>query len=102
MTRIDNFSKFLYFREKFEYFSFEGYSWRFSDDNLAIQYNFNISGEYFFTPKVNIPFKSGIYRNIDSLSPRVIDLLVFHTGMIELVSYWKVACPRKVFIKPGT
>jgi len=27
--------------------------------------------------------------------------LLFHIGMVELISYWKSACPKKVIIKAG-
>jgi hypothetical protein len=68
--------------------------------DLLIEYAFNLSGKYFFNPKVSIPYKSDIYRPFDRLSPSILDILVFNTGMIELISYWKAACPKKVIIKP--
>ncbi len=37
----------------------------------------------------------------EGLFPELIEPLVFHIGLIELISYWKLACPPKVIIKPG-
>jgi hypothetical protein len=100
MNRLDNFSKFQQLREEFEFFSYEGYAWQFAGDSLEIEFSYNLSGKYFFKPRIKIPYKDQIFKPADSLSPAVLDQLVFHAGMIELISYWKVACPKKVIIKP--
>jgi hypothetical protein len=101
MIRLDNFSTFRKLREEFEFFSYERYHWRLEGKELRIEYLFNLSDKYFFSPKIRIPYKPGIFRTVDSLSPSVVNLLVFQIGMIELISYWKAACPKKVIIKPA-
>ena len=101
MKRVDNFSTFKQLREEYKFFSYERYSWYFDGNQLKIQYIFNLSDKYFFTPEIKIPYKPNLYRTIDSMSRQVLDVLVFHTGMIELISYWKAACPKQVLIKSG-
>jgi UDP-N-acetyl-alpha-D-muramoyl-L-alanyl-L-glutamate epimerase len=101
MTRLDNFSKFRDFREKYDFFSYENYSWQIKENILSLEFSFNLSGKYIFSPSVSIPYKPSIYRPVDTLSPAVLDSLVFHCGLIEMISYWKAACPGKVLIKAG-
>jgi UDP-N-acetyl-alpha-D-muramoyl-L-alanyl-L-glutamate epimerase len=100
MIKPDNFSKFQHFREEFEFFSYEDFTWKFSGNDFEISYSFNLSGKYFFHPKIRIPYKADIFLPFDRLSPSMLDNLVFHTGMIELISYWKAACPELLLIKP--
>ncbi len=100
MNRTDNFSKFLDLRKQFSYFSYDSYAWKIEEDKLEITYSFSLSGKYRFEPRISIPYKSEIFRPIDSLSSSVMDCLVFHTGVIELISYWKAACPEKLIIRP--
>jgi len=100
MNRTDNFSKFLDLRKQLSYFSYDSFAWKIVEDKLEITYSFSLSGKYRFEPRICIPYKPEIFRPVDSLSPSVMDCLVFHTGMIELISYWKAACPGKVIIRP--
>ena len=100
MKRLDNFLKFQDLRKEFQFFSYDDYHYNFAGNALEISYNFNLSGKYFFNPRINIPYKDNILRPYDSLSAEALDNLVFHAGMIELVSYWKAACPQQVIIKP--
>ena len=53
-----------------------------------------------FHPTFLIPSRS--FYHWESIPNQLLDNLVFHIGMIELISYWKIACPKKVFIKPFT
>jgi UDP-N-acetyl-alpha-D-muramoyl-L-alanyl-L-glutamate epimerase len=100
MKRPDNFLKFHKLRDKFPYFSYDDYQYVFTGKSLEISYNFSLSGKYFFNPLISIPYKDNLFRPFDSLSAKALDNLVFHAGMIELVSYWKAACPPRVIIKP--
>lgn len=101
MQRPDNFSTFKRLRNEFPFFSFEDYAFRITEKGLFIEYTFNLSDRYIFKPTVTVPYKNNIYRPIDRLSHEILDRLVFNAGMIELVSYWKAACPIHVIIKPG-
>jgi UDP-N-acetyl-alpha-D-muramoyl-L-alanyl-L-glutamate epimerase len=100
MSRADNFSKFVELRKEYPFLSYDAFSWKITDNNLIISYSYNLSDKYFFNPVIRIPYKTGLFIAVDKLSPSAIDNLVFYTGMIEMVSYWKAACPKEVRIKP--
>lgn len=51
-----------------------------------------------FHPCFHIPFRSFYHWN--DIPKPLLDNIIFHIGMIELISYWKIACPKKVVIKP--
>lgn len=100
MRRLDKFSRFHELRKEFPVFTYDSYQYFFSGNSLEISFSFKICEKYFFNPRVSIPYKSKLFVPFDSLTEHAIDNLVFHIGMIELVSYWKAACSPKVIIKP--
>ena len=51
-----------------------------------------------FHPNFKIPSRS-FYHWHDIPKP-LLDNIIFHIGMIELISYWKIACPKQVIVKP--
>jgi hypothetical protein len=98
MTKNDNYNKFLKLRKEFKKFTFDSYEIKKDSDRLQISYNFNLDNKYFFRPSIQIPLKSIIKsQNITNSNLKNI---VFHIGMVELLSYWKAACPRQILIKP--
>jgi UDP-N-acetyl-alpha-D-muramoyl-L-alanyl-L-glutamate epimerase len=100
MSRLDKLSRFHELRKEFPEFTYDSYQYYFSGNALEIRFSFNLSGKYFFNPGISIPYKRNLFLPFDSLSASSIDNLVFQCGMIELISYWKAACPPKVIIKP--
>lgn len=89
----------LFHQLRVEYPFFEYQSYRFWEDELHyhLQFNFNLANKYLFQPETVIPKKSFITLPENKAS---LDWLVFHIGMVELISYWKLACPPLVIIKP--
>ena len=51
-----------------------------------------------FSPCFEIPSRS--FYSWNEIPKPFLENLVFHIGMIEIISYWKIACPKKVIIKP--
>ncbi|MBW6459725.1 MAG: hypothetical protein K0B08_04050 [Bacteroidales bacterium] len=100
MKRLDNFSKFSELRKDFSFFSFDSYQYIYNAKTLEIIFHFSLADKYFFKPAIRIPYKSGIFREPEILSEKTLDNLVFQIGLIELISYWKAACPPRVIIKP--
>lgn len=98
MKRFNNNEKFLSLRAKFDYFEYQSYKFYLTDDKLFIEFNFNISNKYFFSPKMEIPLR-GFYANSIAKIPNI-ENVVFHLGMIELISYWKTTCSPKIIIRP--
>lgn len=100
MLRPDNFSKFTKLRKEFPFFSYDRYQYHYNGSILEFSFQFNLSDRYFFQPQIKIPYKSEFFQPYVNLSGPVLDNLVFHIGLIELISYWKAACPPLVIIKP--
>ncbi|MBC8488121.1 MAG: hypothetical protein H8D45_18985 [Bacteroidetes bacterium] len=93
----DNYKKYKQLRNKYIFFTFEGYSISETQDSLEVVYNFNLNDRFHFFPSLKI-LKKSIIKN--QLSFSEIENFIFHIGLIELISYWKAACPPKIIIKP--
>jgi UDP-N-acetyl-alpha-D-muramoyl-L-alanyl-L-glutamate epimerase len=84
-------------RRKFPVFGYEDFHWNVSNNALNITYHFALGAKYQFFPKYNIPLNNW---GIEKLSGAFISNIVFHIGMVEMISYWKASCSPKIFIKP--
>jgi len=49
-----------------------------------------------FTPSIKIEKKNIKNEDLDN---DFVNYLVFHIGLVELISYWKCCCPENVEIK---
>lgn len=101
MGKQDNFSTFRHLQEKYPTFTYEACRSDYTGDALVLEFSFHISDKIFFNPKVRIPYNEKIFRTFESLSSEILGNLVFHAGLIEMISYWKAACPAHVIIKPN-
>lgn len=91
-------NKYNSLREEYGFFRFQSYDYTLNDDVFSAKFYFSLDDKYFFTPSFEIP-KRKFYR-WNKLNDNILDTLVFNIGMIELVSYWKLACPKKVYVAP--
>lgn len=84
-------------RDKYPIFIYDGYSYYFKDRELHICYRFQIGDTIRFRPQIVIDAGKhyAFQGRIHSLEG-----IVFHIGLIELVSYWKCTCSPSVLIKP--
>lgn len=96
---LENHQKFLEYREKYPVFIYEGYKIEEMEDKIHIEYEFSIPDLTAFHPTIDIPKKSIIINPIDNA---YVENMVFHIGLIELISYWKCTCSPKVIIKCGS
>ena len=83
-------------REKYNEFIYNKYEVIEDDDNLNITYYFEIPGLIEFNPKIIIN-KSIIKNELNDFS----NYLIFHIGLVELISYYKCCCPKNIIIKAG-
>jgi len=92
--------KFDQLREEFSFLEYIGYEATIDDIGLHVSYRFNLSGKFTFRPGFSIPKKIFFsnFPSADSIKSPVYDNLLFHIGLIELISYWKAACPSQVII----
>lgn len=84
-------------RKKHPVFTYNGYRYELIDNNLHIQFDFQIGNDIHFEPKMEL--QVGQYAHF----PRdlsILDGIIFNIGMIELISYWKCACCPIIHIKP--
>jgi len=77
---------------------FENYSISTYSNVLKIEFEFSVSNKIHFYPELNFPIKDINLKN--RLSEIDLRNLVFHIGMIELISYWKATCSPQILIKP--
>jgi CDGSH-type Zn-finger protein len=90
--------KFNLYRQNYQTFEFNKYEILETDEEINITYYFNINGLQEFKPNIRIKKKDiFVEQNRDNKFRN----LIFHIGMVELISYWKCACPFNVVIKCG-
>ena len=98
MKRTDNQSKFDALREAFSVFTFESQTVTCENGRLFLAFDFNLDDRFRFRPTLEIPARS--FFNWDDIPTEMLEALAFQIGMTELVSYWKIACPKRVVVKP--
>ena len=88
--------RFEELREKYSEFIYDRFEIIEDNDNLNITYYFEIPNLIEFKPQIIIP-KNVIKNEINDFCK----YLIFHIGLVELVSYYKCCCPKKIIIKAG-
>ena len=91
--------KFLQLREKYPSFSYNGWQLTRENDEIKIAFDFSIDGLCDFHPSTRIPVKELHMAN--DYNSEIAEKIVFNLGMVELISYWKCACPKTVNVKCG-
>lgn len=98
MNKQSNHKKFEKLRKQFPVFEYQSYNIEKNNESLDFSFFFKIGDDISFKPSYSIPYRE--FYNLNSLPEEFLESLVFHIGMVELISYWKAACPPKVIIKP--
>ena len=96
---MDNSLKFNEYREKYKEFYYNNYFIKEDSEAINIEYEFEIPGLTKFNPSLKILKKD---MNLKSIDTDYVKNLVFHIGLIELISYWKCTCSPNVIIKCGS
>lgn len=91
-------NKYNSLREEYDFFRFQRYDYTLEKESLSVKFYFSLNDEYFFTPSFEIPERK--FYDFKNLDNNQLDTILFNIGMIELISYWKLACPKKVYITP--
>ena len=81
-------------RERHPRFVYKSFHIAKKDNRLCLSFNFLLEPDIFFSPEVVLPAPR-------SLKEKEIENFIFHLGLIEMISYWKAACPPEILIKPG-
>lgn len=82
-------------REKYPKFIYDKYNIKELDDKYVLTFYFIIPGLTEFTPVIKFP------KGNSNLDKELFEYLVFHIGLIELVSYFKCTCSPNVEINAG-
>lgn len=80
---------------KYDTFIYEDYKIEEQEESLKITFYFEIPGLETFTPSLEIPKLKE--KNVDSF----VETLVFHLGMVEMMSYYKCCIPQNIVVKCG-
>lgn len=91
-------------RKKYPKFVYESYSYEIFKNDLKIFFDFVIQSEdrprsIFFKPEIII--KNIDRQNLSIISDKLLDNFVFHLGLMEIPSYWKVTCSPEIEIRAG-
>lgn len=98
MKIVEKYHDFVEFREKYPVFTYESFDYKLTERGISFSFHFHIGDEWHFNPSSEIDFQNVPFlRHVPSAE---IENLVFHIGMIELISYWKPTCSPSVVIKP--
>ncbi len=89
---------YLELREKYAFFSYDAYDYSIDSQSIIIQFHFSLADEIHFHPQIEIPFNDRL--NTENLSVDFLQNAIFHIGMVELISYWKAAAPKRLIIRP--
>ena len=91
--------QYLSLREQYPRFAYRGYEIEENDSCLKITYRFETLGLSEFAPVWVFPKTEGDCRRWSE--DRLMQDMIFSLGMVELVSYWKIACPPIVTVEAG-
>ncbi len=90
--------KYILFREKYPVFFYRSFDIEDTQEKILLTFHFSVPGLSDFAPQWTLPKPKKPVCDIHSGSFR---RLVFSLGLVELISYWKIACPPKVMIECG-
>ncbi len=92
---MNNNEKYQSLRRQYPVFEYVAYHYREEADGLHLWFDFRM-GDVEFHPTALIERRPFLDFSKD------IDVMVFNIGMVELVSYWKCACPPMVKVLCGS
>ena len=87
--------KYNALRRQYPIFEYVDYHWCVEEKGLRLWFDFRM-GDIVFHPTAWVEQRPFLDFNTD------IDTIVFNIGMVELVSYWKCACPPMVQVLCGS
>lgn len=84
--------KYLELSNKYDTFIYEGFNIETNNNKTIITYDFNVPNLTHYYPTLELnEFEITEFTKY----------LIFHIGLIELISYWKATCSKNVIIKSG-
>ena len=84
-------------RERFPRFKYLDFKYTVTASTLSVEYNFAIGEIYRFHPKIQF---HGDARKLLLLNMELLESMLFHIGLTEMISYWKTTCSPIIEIYP--
>lgn len=94
---LGNSMNYKVLRRKYPQITYQSYHWEVKNNILSLKFHFRLGNEFTFCPSYQIDLKRW---SLDHLEKDFMDCIVFNIGMVEIISYWKTACPSTVHIIP--
>lgn len=88
-----------FLRKKYPIFVYNKYSFEILNNDLKMFFDFEIEPDINFRPEIII--ENINKEKLNRMGEGVLDNLVFHLGLIEMLSYWKAICSPVIEIKAG-
>ena len=86
-------------RSQHPWFKYQASSWQIVDGALQLNWQFFTEPDIQFAPSMLIPLPNNSWQ--ERLPTQLIDQLVFHIGLIEMLSYWKATASPFITIQAG-
>lgn len=99
MQRTDRRESYNKFRKEYPVLSYKSFNYSILGNKLSFGFEFRLTDEIIFRPSAAVNFPE-IPQNREFILP-VIENIIFHIGMIELVSYWKATCSPTIVVEAG-
>ena len=81
-------------RKQHPVFTYHAFDYKIEHNHLMLTFDFSIGKGIHFRPKTQIPFHNGYTQFYKTTSIQSLENIIFHIGMIELISYWKGCCSQ--------
>lgn len=78
--------------------TYEGFRYERREGELQVSFRFLLVPDIRFAPETSV---AGLGPTLASTPPAVLENLLFHIGLIEVLSYWKAACCPRITIAAG-
>lgn len=95
MQQLQN--KYRQLRRQFPFLAYENHTINYNGDKLQVKYLFNLADQVRFEPRFELKINNSWSKPSEN---KLLENLVFHIGMVEMISYWKASCPPKIIVRP--
>lgn len=95
MSRKNRQADFIRLRMLHPVFSYLDFGWRIEANSMFVRYHFS-DGIHDFHPEYVLPLPDEFVVKDEQL----LDNLLFHIGLCEVISYWKSSCAPEIKIHP--
>lgn len=84
-------------RDKYSTIIYDDFNINDNEQNITVTYTYKLN-EYIFTPTVSIDKKYITNKNINNT---FLEYLFFNYGLVNIINYFKLTCPKEVIINCG-